>query len=247
MSMSSFDKLLSYIRTSLEVDSDMAWLQGGEIIPEISLYCMLLYLAGVSYTDIFFFVGISKASFYSVVWKTMYAIAHCKQLQILWPDTKEKVVDSAARFSSTSTNHVMTECVAVLDGYHMAITTTPKKEVHNVKSYFSGHYQTYSINIQAVCDHNCHFLFIGVSGPRIMGDREAVKESGLSELVEKLPGSLYCIGDCTYTPTEHFIPIYGADNATKMRYNNYNFYASRLRICIEMSFGLMVKRWVILS
>ena len=74
MSMSSFDKLLSYIRESLKVDSDMAWLQGGEIILEISLYCMPCYLAGGSYTDISFFVGISSASFYPVVWQTMYAI-----------------------------------------------------------------------------------------------------------------------------------------------------------------------------
>ena len=96
----------------------------------------------------------------------------------------------------------------------MAIATPPKKEVHNVKSYFSGHYQTYDIKIQAVCDHNCHFLFIGVGGPGVMGDREAVKESGLSKLVEKLPGLLYCIGDCAYTPTEHLIPIYSAGNTT---------------------------------
>ena len=122
-----------------------------------------------------------------------------------------------------------------------------KKEVHNIKSYFSGHYQTYSINIQVACDHNCHFLFIGVGGPGVMGDREAVKESGLSELVEKLPALLYCIGDCVYTPTEHLIPIYSADNATKLWYDNYNFYASQLQIHIEMSFGLMVKRWGILS
>ena len=137
---------------------------------------------------------------------------------------------SVAGFSSISTNHVMTECVAVLNSYHMAITTTPKKEVHNVKSYFSGHYQTYGINIEVACDHNCHFLFIGVGGPGIMGDRETVKESGLSKLVEKLPGLLYCIGDCAYTPTEHLIPIYGADNTTKSQYNNFNFYASQLRI-----------------
>ena len=85
---------------------------------------------------------------------------------------------------------------------------TTKKAVHNVKSYFSGHYQTYGINVQAACDHNCHFLFIGVGGPRVMGDREAIKESGLYDLVEKLPGLLYCIGDCAYTPTEHLIPIW---------------------------------------
>ena len=127
----------------------------------------------------------------------------------MWQDMKELAVQSATGFSSISTNHIMTECVAGLDGYHMEITTPSKNEVHNVKSYFSGHYQTYGINIQAVCDHNCRFLFIGVVGPGVVGDREAVKESGLYDLVEKLPSLLYCIGDCAYTPTEHLIPIYG--------------------------------------
>ena len=64
-------------------------------------------------------------------------------------------------------------------------------------------------------DHNCRFLFIGVGGPGIMGDREVIKESGLYDLVENLPGLLYCVGDCAYTPTEHLIPIYGSDHATK--------------------------------
>ena len=45
-----------------------------------------------------------------------------------------------------------------------------KKEVHNVWLYFSGHYQTYGVNIQAACDHNCRFLFIGDAGPGIMGE-----------------------------------------------------------------------------
>ena len=91
----------------------------------------------------------------------------------------------------------------------------------------------YGINIQAACDHNCCFLFIGVGWPGVMGDREAVKESGLYDLVEKLPGLLYCIGDCAYTTTEHLIPIYGSDNTTKTQYDNYNFYTSQLRIQIE--------------
>ena len=92
---------------------------------------------------------------------------------------------------------------------------TTKKEVQNVKSYFSGHYQTYGNNIQAACNHNCHFLFIGVGGPGVMGDREAINESGLYNLVEKLPGILYCIGDCAYTHSEHLIPIYGSDYTIK--------------------------------
>ena len=160
----------------------------------------------------------------------MYAIVRCENLRIIWPDTKEVAVQSVVGFSSISTNHVMTERVAVLDGYHMEIATPPKNEVHNVKSYFSGHYKTYGINVQSACDHNCRFLFIAVGGPGVMGGREAIKESGLYDLVEKVPGVLYCVGDCAYTPTEHLIPIYGSDYATKPQYDNYNFYASQLRI-----------------
>ena len=53
MSLTSFEKLLSFIRQSLEVDSAMAQLRGGVIIPEIALYCMLCYIAGHLYTNIF--------------------------------------------------------------------------------------------------------------------------------------------------------------------------------------------------
>ena len=56
----------------------------------------------------------------------------------------------------------MHECVTVLDGCHLQTTTPSKKQVHNVWSYFSGHYQTYGVNILAACDHNCHFSFIRV-------------------------------------------------------------------------------------
>ena len=54
MSLTSFEKLLSFIRQSLEVDTAMAQLRGWVIIPEIALYCTLRYIAGGSYTDIFF-------------------------------------------------------------------------------------------------------------------------------------------------------------------------------------------------
>ena len=53
MSLTLFEKLLFFIRTSLKVDSAMVQLRGGVIIPEIALYCTLRYLAGGSYTDIF--------------------------------------------------------------------------------------------------------------------------------------------------------------------------------------------------
>jgi hypothetical protein len=54
-------------------------------------------------------------------------------------------------------------------------------------------------------------------------------------------------GDCAYTPTEHFVPIYRRANAMIVRNDNLNFFASQLRIWIKMAFGLMVKKWSILQ
>ena len=80
-----------------------------------------------------------------------------------------------------------------------------------------------------------------------MGDRDAVKMVALNQLVESMP-SLFCaIGDCAYTPTEHLVPIYRGADARRPKYDNFIFFASQLRIRIEMAFGLMVKKWGLLS
>ena len=242
MSYRSFKKLVGFLQESLAVQEDMATLWGGAILPELCLYVTLQYLAGGSYTNIFYLVGISQPSFYCVLWKTIKAINSWSELQISWPSTKERQLECATGFTSISTN-ALCDHVTVLDGYHLQTITPSKKEVHNVWSYFSGHYQTYGVNIQSTCNHNCCFLFIGVAGLGVMGDCQAIHECGLSKLVESTHGVLYCIGDCAYTPTEILLPIYRSGQAAKERYDNFNFYASQLRIHIEMAFGVMVKKW----
>ena len=64
----------------------------------------------------------------------MYTIVQCENLQIMWPDTKELAVQSVVGFSSIRTNHVITECVAVLDGYHMELTSVVPTR-HMVSTY----------------------------------------------------------------------------------------------------------------
>jgi hypothetical protein len=74
-----------------------------------------------------------------------------------------------------------------------------------------------------------------------------VNQISLGKLVEQLPG-LYCvIGDCAHTPSEHRVPIFRGEHALVAKNDNFNFFASRLRIRIEMAFGLMVKKWGILA
>lgn len=247
MPVKSFNKLLGLIRKDLEVDRSMASLRGGAIIPEICLYCTLRYLAGGSYSDIHFFVGISSASFYRVVQKTLRAINKCKELRFRLPKTKEELRVAAEGFESISSNGCIKNCVGVVDGYHLQTQSPSKKEAGNVRSFFSGHYQTYGVNCQAVADHHCRFTFFAVAGPGVLGDRNAINEAGLGALINELPG-LYCvIGDCAYTPSEHLVPIYGGKQALTEVNDNFNFYASQCRIRIEMAFGLMVKKWGILG
>lgn len=247
MSRKSFDLLLSYIQKDLEANEAMASLRGGVIIPEIRLYCTLRWLAGGSYSDIYLFMGISRPSFYRVTWQTIRAINKCEELKIRVPKTQEECAKAADGFKSISFQGCIDNCVYVVDGYHLQMTTPSKKEAKNVRSYFSGHYQTYGVNIQAACDHLCRFVFLAVAAPGVTGDRDAVVECNLFELIESLPGLFTAIGDCAYKPTEHMAPIYHGRDRTRPKYDAFNFYASQLRIRIEMAFGLMVKKWGILS
>ena len=138
------------------VQQDMASLWGGAIIPELCVYVTLQYLAGGLYTNIFYLVGISQPSFYHLLWKTIKAINNSPELWITWPYTKDRQLEYATGFTSISTNHALWDCVTVLDGYHLQTITPSKREVHDVQSYFSGHYQIYGVNIQAACNHNCN-------------------------------------------------------------------------------------------
>jgi hypothetical protein len=246
MSYDSFCRLLEQIKSNLVVpDEKMAALRGGQIIPELHLYATIRYLAGGSYSDICLFCGISVPAFYCILWRTIHAIN--KAITISFPTTPEDCAVLASSFESISHRGIIKNCVGVLDGYLLAIVTPRKSQAKNVRSYFSGHYQKYGINIQACCDAHCRFTFLGIGGPGVTKDRTAVKESGLLDKLEHLPSGYVCIGDCAYQPTESLVPIFGGDLALQKDNDNFNFFASQLRIRIEMAFGLMTRKWGILQ
>jgi DDE superfamily endonuclease len=246
MSHESFVKLLSMIKPHISnPDVRMGALRGGVILPELRLYATLRYLAGGSYTDICFFCGISTSMFYSSVWEVIHGIN--KAIRIKFPSSPLECAELAADFETVSHRGVFKNVVGAVDGYLMAIYTPHKKHANNVRSYFSGHYQRYGINVQACCDRHCRFTFLGIGGPGNSKDRQAVKESGLSALIDKLPTGYCCIADSAYQPTETLMTIFGGDLALVKDNDNYNYFASQLRIRIEMAFGLMTKKWSILQ
>ena len=159
MHKDSFDKLVQLLEADLLVDEVSADLRGGAILPEICVYCTLRYLAGGSYLlDITDVAGISQASFYRVVWKTVTAIAKSPALQLRFPRTTEEISAAVAGLAGISTEQAIHNCVGVVDGYLLRCKVPSKKEAKNVRSFFSGHYQCYGVNIQAAADHHCRFI-----------------------------------------------------------------------------------------
>ena len=250
MSLQSFKNLVNILRPDLHKDELKGSCRGGALSPEISVFATLRWLAGASFLDICPLVGISKTAFYDTLWKTIGAIVKSKHFEldnIQFPQTLDECTEAATSFESISHACAIRNCVSVIDGYLLKIETPTSKEVGNVRSYFSGHYQCYGVNVQAACDHSCRFTFIGVAGPGVMPDRDAINEISLGELIRKLPVGFVCIGDSAYTPSESLAPIYFGNSAKQKRYDSFNFYASQLRIRIEMAFGLMKGKWRILQ
>jgi hypothetical protein len=136
MKKSSFDKLLEYIQSDLKVNPKMANLQGGAIILEVALYCTLQFIAGGSYSDIYFMAGISSTSCYHIIWKTISAINSCDELSVNFPQSLEECCVAAEGFVSISGQCCISNCVSVVNGYHLHIQTPSKKEAKNVKSFF---------------------------------------------------------------------------------------------------------------
>ena len=84
-------------------------------------------------------------------------------------------------------------CVACLDGFLLQIKVPVKNETGNVN--FSGHYQTYEINVQAARDHQCRFVYAALAAPGGANDISAYRKKRFNEMVQNLPIRKFVIGD----------------------------------------------------
>lgn len=247
MSLLSFNKLLQLLSPSLQLKEKYATISGAEPIQcELMLHCMIRFLSGGSFHDIRSVASISKASFYRILWHAIDAVNNCKELMFSLPSTLESISALRKGFQLISRDGVMQGCIGAIDGFLLKIIAPPAKQVGNVSSYYSGHYCTYGINVQAICDADCRFYFIALAAPGKTGDVKAISKTSVPCWLECLPPGYFIAGDCAYTITEHLIAPYSGFNRFLEDNDNFNFYLSQMRIRIEMAFGLMVTKWRIL-
>jgi hypothetical protein len=235
------------LKNKLEVDPSYAARRGGPITPDYCLFMTLRYLAGAKYPDLSNSCKASVAAVYDAITRTMIAITECEELQILFPSSIEECNDLASDFRDISYKSAISNCVGAIDGFLLPIKTPSRGEVGNVASYFSGHYKRMGLNVQAICDSKCRFLFVSASSPGSSNDRAAYKSCRIDEMVEQLPMDFVILADAAYEPSEHCIPMYYGSQKKTPKYDNYNFFASQLRIRIEMCFGMMTRKFLILD
>jgi hypothetical protein len=253
MTKDSFNKLLSYVAHDLETNEVMASLRGGAILPEIRLYCALRWLAGGCYSDIQLVSGISKPSFYRVLWLTIHAINRCPELAFRFPETYQECFEHAQEFEKLSTNGAFDQCVGAIDGWLLEIKAPSTGEVSNARSFFNGHYQHYGINVQMICDAHCRITYLAAVAAGGIEDNDAYKEKvpgsgkSASDRIEALPVGFYVVADDAYAPTEHVLSTFGGNEARKSENDNFNYGCSQLRIRVEMTLGLMRKKWGIVA
>jgi len=140
----------------------------------------------------------------------------------------------------------MRSCIGALDGFLLRIVAPPANIVGNVSSFYSGHYCTYGINLQAICDADCRFYFLALAAPGKTGDVKAIAKTSVPNWLESLPPGYFVASDCAYNITEHLVAPYSGFTHFLEDNDNFNFYLSQMRIRIEMSFGIMVTKWRIL-
>ncbi|KAL3761004.1 hypothetical protein ACHAWU_004624 [Discostella pseudostelligera] len=250
-----FDYLVDALRDCLTVDRlrSMNSTSGNEpIIPEMIVACGLRYLGLASNPyDLSQIYGISDSSVHRCINSFMDAIdfnTECKELQISLPDptSKRELRELEDKWRKVSTAHgIMGGFLGAIDGWLPRIEMP--WEVNNQVDYFSGHYQCYGLNVQAMCDPDLIFMFMSVTAPGKVNDVRAFNRCNiLLEWLDALPTEYFIGGDNAYPLSQKvLIPFSGSaalddDNLT------YNFYFSQLRIRIEMAFGRFTTKWRIL-
>jgi hypothetical protein len=110
------------------------------------LHCASRYLAGASFLDVIVHTGISRAAFYSCVYRGIDAIFCCQELQLKMPMSLSEMHNAATAFKELSLDGQLNGCIGALDGWLCRIKVPSASETMNVGSYFSGHYQSYGIH-----------------------------------------------------------------------------------------------------
>jgi hypothetical protein len=151
------------------------------------------------YLDICMLISIPHSTLYYSLWRTCDAINDFPELT--FPSTEDELRAASEDFESISYPGITRGCNGAVDGWLCAIVVPPSA-VGNLISYFSGHYQRYGLNVQAIVDHLGQFLYITVAPSGSQPDVNSFNHCGLYDILSHLPlGYLLLVITPTHPPS----------------------------------------------
>ena len=170
----------------------------------------------------------------------------CRELRVCLPDTSniDELHELAGKWQEVSTTFgLLNGFLGAMDGW-LPRTKRPSG-VDNPADYFSGHYQCYGLNVQAMCDPDLIIQFFEIAGPGKVNDVRAFSRcADLLQWLEDLPMQYFIGGDNAYPLSQRVLIPFSGGEVHDETNRTYNFYLSQLRIRIEMAFGLLTQKWL---
>ena len=199
--------------------------QSSPVYPELVVAIGLRWLAGSDFASLRDWAGISTPSFnrYCDLFLAAVLKSSDEMLAISWPTNETQLRRTALGFQNRATDHIVfQDVVGAIDGY-LPVMTQPVG-VPNPRCYYSGHYECYGLNVQAVCDADLRFTYMGIGGPGSMSDVTAFRGLSISDLVAALPEPYHILGDAAYVPTNQLLtPFTGAAAQADPSKDIFNF------------------------
>jgi hypothetical protein len=222
------------------------------IYPELVMACGLHFLGlDSNIPDLKDTYGMSKSSVKQVINMFLATVDNNTdrselQIKLLDPADVFEHNKLASKFAKISLQYqLMDGWLGVIDGW--LACTEKSYNTSNQVNYYSGHYQFYGINVQAMCGPNLIFLFLGIAAPGKVNNMRAFSRCDqVLKWLEALSLEYYIAGDNAYTLSQKvLIPFSGAKKYDEVK-GTFNFYLSQLRVRVEMTFGLLMTKWQIL-
>ena len=199
-----FDHLLEQVRECITVDYLRSVQSTGgnkPMYPEAIMVMGLRFLGiGSTITNLADLYGVSVPSARRAVNMFLDAIDYNTtfaelQISLSSPNDSRALDALAFNWASKSTAYgLFTHILGAIDGW-LPRTEMPA-DVSNQHDYFSGHYQCYGLNVQAMCDPDLIFLYMSVAAPGKVNDICAFKHcNGSLEWLEALPLKYHIVGD----------------------------------------------------
>lgn len=241
-----FEYLLARVRLRL-ISRDHST-GGKRCTPEwCQLASTLSWLGGGRACDIREKYGMRKATFYLVLRVTTTALyEELREEFVKFPTTAAEC--EANSFAFERYCH-FTGCIGAVDGIVIPVQLLDKRMA---KVMYCPRKDCYGINVQAICNHKCEFLFVDSSNYASTHDGRAFKETTTwSELEEgfltfqnSVPrGFFFLLGDNAYSLRDFLLHPWKGKPIEGGPADAFNFYLSAARCTIERSFGQLVQVW----